>query len=221
MNTQSKTIYFVRHGESRSNSTGIREGMDSPLTALGMKQCERIAKRLRDYDIDNLISSDFVRAHHLARIISQELTLPIAHVSPLFGERRNPSVLLGTHESDPKAKLIWNEIKTHYGVQNWRYADEENFDDFRARVVDALDFLRQLPRNRIVVASHGMTMKMILAHVTLGEHLSGKIFWEQFVPIKNVRNTGIMQLDYTQNYDGDAMFWKLVSWNDHAHLRGL
>ena len=221
MNTESKTIYFVRHGESRSNSTGIREGMESPLTPLGIKQCERVARRLREYDIKRLISSDFVRAHHLAEIISLELSLPIAHISPLFGERRNPSILLGTREADPKAMRIWNEIKAHYGEPNWRYADEENFDDFRARVVDALLFLRQQPETRIVVASHGMTMKMVLAHVTLGSHLTGKIFWEQFVPIKNVRNTGIMQLEYTQNYDGTGMFWKLVSWNDHAHLRGL
>lgn len=195
--------------------------MDSPLTSLGIMQCERLAKRLHEHEIECLISSNFVRALHLAQIISQELCLPIAHISPLFGERRNPSILIGTHGTDPRAALIWNEIKAHYGEANWRHSDEENFDDFRTRVVGALNFLRKLPENRIVVATHGMTMKMVLAHVTLGKHLTGKIFWEQFVPIKNVRNTGIMQLEYTQNYDGTAMFWKLVSWNDHAHLQGL
>ena len=195
--------------------------MDSPLTPLGIKQCERVAKRFREYDIKRLISSDFVRALHLAEIISLELSIPIAHISPLFGERRNPSLLLGTHEADPKAVSIWNEIQAHYGETNWRYADEENFDDFRARVIEALEFLRQQQETRIIVTSHGMTMKMILAHVTLGKHLTGKIFWEQFVPIKNVRNCGIMQLEYVQNYEGTGMFWKLVSWNDHAHLQGL
>ncbi len=221
MNTQSKTIFFVRHGESRSNKTGIREGMESPLTEHGLKQCERIAKRLRNLDIECIVSSDFTRAHHLATIMSGELGLPIAHVTPLFGERRNPSVLLGTHESDPEAQLIWNEIRAHYGEPGWRYSNEENFDDFRGRIVDALNFLLTLKEERIVVASHGMTMKMILAHVSLGKHLTGEIFWEQFVPIKNVANTGIMQLEYTKNYEGTVMFWKLVSWNDRAHLQGL
>lgn len=221
MNTQTKTIFFVRHGESRSNATGIREGMDSPLTELGVKQCTRIAKRLRDHHIERIVSSDFTRALHLAEIVSSELTLPISHVSSLFGERRNPSILLGTRENDTDARLVWNEIKAHYGEANWRYSDEENFDDFRLRIMSALDFLLTLPERRIVVASHGMTMKMILAHVTLGTHLTGEIFWKQFVPIKNVRNTGLMVLEYTPNYDRTSMFWKLVSWNDHAHLEGL
>jgi len=63
-----------------------------------------------------------------------------------------------------------------------------------------------------------MFMKVILAHILLGDHLTGRIFWDQFVPIKNIHNTGIMHLEYTDNFHKTAKYWKLVSWNDHAHL---
>lgn len=211
----------MRHGESRANATGIREGMDSPLTAQGILQCERVAKRLQTHKIERLISSDHCRALHLAKIISRENNIHLSDVSGLFGERRNPSIFLGSHVDDESFQKVWQHIRSHRKDPCWRHSDEENFEDFLDRAKRALEFLRTLPEERIVVATHGMFMKMIFAYVTLGEYLTSEVFWDKFIPIKNVRNTGIMELQYTSVFGGTDMFWKLISWNDHAHLDGL
>ena len=113
---------------------------------------------------------------------------------------------------------MWEEIATNYGVPGWRHSDEENFEDLLERAKKALSFLETLPEERILVTSHGLFMKAILAHVLLGDHLNGRIFWDQFIPIKNVENTGILHLEYTDNYHGTCKYWKLHSWNDRAHL---
>lgn len=222
MNTmKTKNVYFGRHGESRANASGIREGSDSPLTELGKLQAEFSAIRMKKKGVERILASDYTRAIETAQVHSFHLGLPITDMSPLFAERRNPSVMLGKHAQDPETERMWTEIAAHYGEPGWRHSDEENFEDLVSRAKESLAFLESLPEENIYVASHGMFMKVILAYVQLGEHLTGRIFWDCFVPMKNVRNTGLMHLQYTKNYWGTGMYWKLVSWNDHAHLETM
>lgn len=216
MNT--KHVYIVRHGESDANATGIRQGADAILTERGKMQAELVGKRLRGNRIERIIASPYTRARETAAIIARELEMEISEHSPLFIERVNPSIMLGTHLKDPVMERIWDEIASNYDVSGWRHSDEENFEDLRSRAVNALSFLESLPEERILVTSHGLFMKVILAHVLLGSHLNGRIFWDQFIPTKNVENTGILSLQYTDNYFGTKKYWKLISWNDHAHL---
>ena len=219
MNT--KNVYIGRHGQSRANASGVREGSDSPLTERGILQAEFSALRLRGKGIKRIIASDYARAIATAEVHSMHLGLPLSHTTPLFAERRNPSVMLGKHVGDPEVERMWDEIARHYDVPDWRHSDEENFADLVDRAKAALTFLEGIPEDTIYVASHGMFMKVILAHVQLGEHLNGRIFWDRYVPIKNVDNTGLMHLQFTPNYRRTGMYWKLVSWNDRAHLEAF
>ena len=132
--------------------------------------------------------------------------------------RINPSVMRDRHESDPEMRRIWDEIEANYHIPEWHHSDEENFEDLRDRTKRALAFLERLPEDRILVVTHGLFKKIIFAHVLLGDTLNGRIFWNSFVPAKTVANTGIMHLEYTENFRKTGMYWKLVSWNDHAHL---
>jgi broad specificity phosphatase PhoE len=217
-----KHVYFIRHGESVANVTQIRMGPDAPLTDRGRTQAKALRKRLALLPIERIVASDFVRAHDTAEIATAHLTehLPIER-SPLFGERRNPSFMLGQHLENPDHLRVWEIIGANYGNSGWRHSDEENFEDLIARATAALAYLVALPEVHIAVFSHGMFMKVILAHVLIGAHLNGRIFWDQFIPAKNVENTGIMHLEFTQNFHKTAMYWKLISWNDHAHLANV
>lgn len=216
-----KNVYFGRHGESRANASGVREGPGSPLTERGRLQAEFSAIRMKNKGITRVLASNYARAVETAEIHAYHLGLTVTDTSPLFAERRNPSVMLGKHAKDPEVERMWTEIAAHYGEPGWRYSDEENFEDLASRAKDALCFLESLPEDMIYVASHGMFMKVILAYVQLGGHLNGRVFWDRFVPMKNVHNTGLMHLQYTDNYFGTGMYWKIVSWNDHAHLEGM
>ncbi len=214
----SKHVYFVRHGESVANATGIRQGPATPLTERGRKQAMLVAKRIAHLSPERIVGSNFMRAKETAEIIRVHGGHKYVEYSSLFVERRNPSIMLGKAMDDPEVERMWEKIAKHYGVLGWRHSDEENFEDLITRAKDALTHLEGLPETRIVVASHGLFMKVILAHLLLGENLNGRIFWDQFVPIKNVANTGIMHLEYTDNWQKTGKYWKLISWNDHAHL---
>lgn len=219
MNTN-KHVYFFRHGESVANATKVRQGAETPLTDRGRAQAEKLGKRLSCLPIKCIVASDFVRAHETALIVTQHTGHTHIDLSPLFVERQNPSFMTGHHQENEETERVWSIIAQNYGVHGWRHSDEENFEDLVLRAKAALAYLEALPEKHIAVASHGMFMKVIFAHILLGDHLNGRIFWDNFVPAKNVENTGIMHLEYTDNFHGTAKYWKLISWNDHAHLIG-
>ncbi len=221
MSTTGKTdkhVYFFRHGESVANATKIRQGPETPLTLRGRYQAEELGKRLLGIPIERMVSSDFVRAHETAHIVTRWTRHGPITLSPLFVERRNPSFMMGHDQADESDERALEEIAANYGTLGWHHSYEENFEDLIVRVKEALSYILTLPEQCIAVASHGLFMKVVFAHVLLGECLDGRIFWDQFIPTKNVENTGIMHLHFTDNFQKTAKHWKLISWNDHAHL---
>jgi probable phosphoglycerate mutase len=218
---RAKTIIIARHGESRANATEVREGSESPLTKRGVLQAELLGKRLKGEPITRIVASDYVRAHETAKIVGAAIGMCDITLSPHFRERRNPSLMYGKSHNDPQVEKMWNEIGWRYGEIGWRYSDEENFEDVINRATWGLDQLAQMPDDLIFVASHGLFMKVLFAHIVLGDLLNGRIFWDKFVPMAPVANTGVMEIAYTKTYDGSGMYWKLLRWNDSAHLGGV
>lgn len=216
MNT--KHVYFVRHGESVANATGIRQGPETPLTELGKKQAICVAGRLSALPIERVVISTYTRAKETAAPIIEAGRHTAVNYSELFIERRNPSLMVGTKMNDPALEHVWSKIAANHHLPHWHHSDEENFADLVSRAKKALIFLEELNEKHILIVSHGMFMKVVFAHVLLGEKLDGRIFWDQFIPAKNVVNTGIMHIEHTENYRKTRKFWKLISWNDYTHL---
>lgn len=212
-----KRVYLVRHGESVTNATKIHYGPSVLLTELGKIQARAVAKRLEGLGVARLVASPYARTKATGEEIAEALGLQIEY-SELFVERRGPSIVHNRHGDEPEVRRVWHEISANAHVAGWRHSDEENFEDLLLRAKQALAFLEALPEECVVVVSHGMTLKMLLAYILLGERLDGRIFWDCFVPAKNIANTGIMTIEFTDRFDGKGLYWKLVSWNDHAHL---
>src|SRR4051812_39360481 len=59
-------ILLLRHGQYKKLPREV-------LTALGRKQARRAGKRLREYSIDELLSSTMPRAQETARLVCKEL----------------------------------------------------------------------------------------------------------------------------------------------------
>lgn len=212
-----KRVYLVRHGESVTNATKIHLGPSVELTELGKRQAEAVAKRLHTFGATRLIASPYERTRATGEEIACALGLPLEY-SELFVERRGPSVVHNRHGDEPEVQRVWHEISTNAHIADWRHSDEENFEGLSLRARQALAYLEGLPEECVLIISHGMFMKMLLAHILLGQKLDGRIFWDCFVPAKNIANTGIMEIEFTDRFDGKGLYWKLVSWNDHAHL---
>jgi len=206
-----KHVYFVRHGESDSNKDGIIRGEHAALTDRGKEEADVVATRLKRIGVTALISSPYSRTIATAQPASGLLQLPIAE-SDLFVEWRRPSVMVGQSWRSQEFKALQDSVIEGYAQDDgFRHSDEENFTDFKKRAEQALEFLVSHPSERIAVISHGIFIRALLGVMLFGGSFSGIQFQRLFYHTR-VNNTGITYCRYEEG------IWRLISWNDSAHL---
>ena len=156
-------LILVRHGESSGNRDRIfaTSPHDLPLTELGYRQANEVAKRIGELFRPKLIvTSVYLRASETARIIAGALGLPI-EVEPQLKERE-----IGSHRGRSYDSFL---TESDYDPQHpwaWKPHGGESFVDVRARVAPVLDRLAALhPDRDVVVVSHGGVMTALWAHV--------------------------------------------------------
>ncbi len=210
-------IYFVRHGESEGNVGPFVQGPEEPLTKAGVEQAQLIAKRFQSIPVDIILSSPEERAKKTAEIISESINRPI-EFSDFLVEFIKPSVIIKKLKKDPEVKEIKKLLKDNFHVSGWRHSDEENFEDLKKRAINLLDYLLARKEKNIIIATHGIFMRMIVSTVIMGNELTSREYWKFFVTLA-LDNTGITILhsNDTELY-ADAPKWELTTWNDHAHL---
>lgn len=82
------TLYLVRHGESVYNAEGRIQGQqDPPLSEVGLRQAELIARRLSSERFAAVYSSDLARASATAQLIAGGHGLTV-QTTPLLRESR-------------------------------------------------------------------------------------------------------------------------------------
>src|SRR5665811_2106765 len=91
-----RRFYIVRHGETVLNAKQIRQGKEGSLSENGKSQADRTGKYLKQFSIKYIIASSYLRTQETAMIINKHLKVPMKY-SPLFGERRNPTDVVGKH----------------------------------------------------------------------------------------------------------------------------
>ena len=215
MPKKTKTIYFIRHGQSNDNVAPVFQSPDSPLSATGKQQAEAIAKRIANVDFDALISSPLHRTKETAEIISQETNNKI-ELSSLFVERIKPDAIIGKPYEDPKASLIWREWEKSLYTPGMRVDNGENFDDLIKRADEALDFLKNRSEDHIVVVTHGYFLRTVIARILLGDSLSGENF-RNFQKNSSIENTALTIIKFKNAFEEDAT-WRLDTYNDYSHL---
>jgi len=209
-----KTIYFVRHGESEVNASDVWIGDNTELTEKGIRQTEYIASRCKKLPIDVIISSTLKRAKETAEIIKNKISKPLEY-SDLFVERKWPSEQVGFPKNHPKADEIKRIVWDNFSDPEFRYSDEENFNDLKERIRKALIFLENRPEENILVVTHGFVMRIIVAYVVMGEELTA-IECDQFIDKFHTKNTGLTVMHYGKKIKRTQ--WYFSVWNDHAHL---
>lgn len=215
-----KEIYFVRHGESNSNVDGIHRGAHASLTDKGIEQAAIVAERIHAIGVDALVSSPFARTLHTAEYISKKTGLPIEECE-LFRERKRPSELEGRNRDEADVRKVTDAMFKGYSIPNFRYADEENLDDLRARAIEALEFLVNHPASRICVVTHGIFLRTLLCAAVHGADFTGRELQHSMHSF-DTDNTGIFYLQYRKNQwaseNDNPMGWYVRSWNDLSHF---
>ena len=85
----SRHLYITRHGESQWNVEGKVQGVtDTPLTERGIAQAHELAQKIKaqGLKIDKILFSPLSRAADTARIVAEELGLPL-QVEPRLVEQ--------------------------------------------------------------------------------------------------------------------------------------
>lgn len=203
-------LYFVRHGESEWNATKLHQPPDVKLSANGLRQAEFVAKRFKNIDIDIILTSPFERARKTAEIIGEEINRQVNQDS-IYAELKRPSEIIGKNSEDPNIVAIRDNIRAHWHDPNWRHSDEETFFELKERAIRGLDYILGLEKENVLLVSHGLFLAMLFTIMVFGDETQARDY-EHLLKIMHMKNTGITICEYTDNK------WKLITWNDHAHL---
>lgn len=205
-------VYFIRHGESQFNKEAKHQGPDVPLSKRGKEQASVVAKRAKKLGADFIYSSTNKRATETADEISKSTKLPIEYWDDLV-EMGNPSEVVGLSYSDPKAIKIKEVIRKNWSKGDWKYSDEESFNEAKKRGLKVLKHLSEKhQKENVICVSHSLTIKLLVCLMIFGKELTG----EDFVKFRRrtwFDNTGITVCGYRKKYG-----WALLTWNDSTHL---
>lgn len=205
-------LYIVRHGESVGNKARTYQFSDMGLSPDGISQAKAIAQRVKGLSIDLIYASNLKRAQETAGIIAGEAKLPIETWEDIR-EFRRPTDLSGKHVDSPESRAFEKAFEKNYKNPDWKYSDDETFNEIKARTARVLTHLVEKHRDQnVLLVSHGTFIKMLAAYVVFREKLTSEMFWD-FRHHSFAGNTGVSICEYTDRHG-----WRLLSWNDMSHL---
>lgn len=195
-------IYLIRHGRQSSALCNV----NVELAECGRRQAELLGKRLEQYHIDGLYSSNLIRAVETAEILNKYLNLPhnirndLREIS--FGEMEgNSNAYINEHFAEFKKE----QMKLTADIP---YPGGECGTDVYERAMPIMDEIIRSGKKNIAVVTHGGVIRALLTGI-LGLHMSKKLLFAV-----SLENTSITQLAYDQDYQR----FYLQRFNDYAHL---
>lgn len=204
-------VVLVRHGESVVTVNRVVGGPRtcSGLSELGRRQGERLRSRLErtgELEATALVSSAYPRARETAELIAPALGLGVQVVDG-FGE----------HDPGPDCDgLTFQEFIDRYGMPDWEadpftvtFPGGETVAAFHHRVGVALtEVIEQHEGGTVVVVCHGGVIDAILRRATRS-------------PMTGDFDVHTLNTSLTELVLGRPGRWRLVRYNDAAHLEGL
>jgi broad specificity phosphatase PhoE len=212
-----KTIYFVRHGQSANNAAKVRQGSAGGLSEKGEAQARFVGERFKNNRIQLTLASPYERAQETAAVIGEYIHTPI-ETTPLLAERRNPSEVIGKDADSEEVTKIMDVIDRTFHDDDYHYSDEENFSELKARARKLLTLLEQRPEKRVLCVSHRIFLKMVCAYAEQGESLTS----HDFVKLdfyNKVENTAIAVCAYKPlNKWLKKKEWNILAFNDFGRI---
>jgi broad specificity phosphatase PhoE len=177
-------LYVVRHGETEDNITNILQGhLPGKLTKEGIRQAEKIAKRLRHEKFDAIYSSDLKRAVDTAEIITQHHDTPTHYIKNLR-ER-----YLGSYQGKKTNEVDWKNIPEEI----------EKNEDMIERVKNTIIGMhKKHPDSKILFITHGGFSRFINA-------IMKEIPLEKLYDAKKPKNTSLYIYEINENFEGTVL----------------
>ncbi len=210
-----KTIYFIRHGQSEANTDDVFQGPDSPLTKLGEEQARFVGERIKGVDAEVVITSPMPRAQQTADIIADLTNLPIEQ-NALVREYLPPTSLVGVSRTSDKGRTYVLQMLQNLDNPKWHYEDEENYHEMHDRAVELLTQLEERDEEKILIVTHVGILRVALTAM-MTEFEPDAVTARRLMRFMKPMNTGITVCAYYPDAVRRSK-WRLVAWNDHAHL---
>ena len=152
----SRTFYFIRHGQSRANADNYPAGqLDSPLTEKGVQEAQEASAVIAALAPPprRIFTSSLSRARDTAAIINRGLGLTVSEDHELC--EQDYGAFQGVSKDD---------IRAVHGV-HWHKTPPggEAFTDFRARIIRAVDRVLMQESLPLIVGHGGMVVALSLA----------------------------------------------------------
>jgi broad specificity phosphatase PhoE len=202
----SATLVLVRHGQTDWNVNGRYMGWtDEPLNEEGLRQAERLGRRLERWPISAVYSSPLKRAWRTAEIIAGPHSVSVQRMEDL-GEMRI-GAWEGLYAGDIAARYpeLWKTWRANPG--DFRMPGGESLGEVRQRAVRAFNWMIDGSEGKMVLAvTHDVVVRLLVAHC-LG--VSTDIY--RRLEVGNASMTVIER-------DGERGRLRVL--NDTAHLEG-
>lgn len=164
-----RVFYLARHGQTEANAAGIFQGtLDSPLTPTGRRQASCLGAALREEGLDGAWTSPLGRTLETTRLVLE--AAGASHLDPEV-----VPALREIHHGDwqgetrdevarrwPREHRLWRESPARVRMPG---VGGESLGDVRDRAVEAFhERLAASPARRILVVTHDVVLRMLLAH---------------------------------------------------------
>ena len=150
------TILLMRHGETALNAARVLQPEDTPLSAIGLRQADALARRVASLAPAALVSSDLPRAWQTALAIAGATGLQVLS-QPLLRERN-----FGDLRGQPYDRLPADRLAMGAAPPGG-----ESAAAFLQRVAQAFSQLLRLRAEvdgTLAVVTHGLVIQALLTH---------------------------------------------------------
>lgn len=188
----SATFYIVRHGQSEGNVAGDIMGGDPKLTQKGLEQAQSLSKLLSEISIDQIFSSDLIRAKQTAEIIALGKNLTAQQDDRI---RERAFGFLEGKTADFFSESYQKEIERFREVSlvdqlNWSIAPGmESLNEVLDRALPFFYDLSDYYQNQnILLVTHANVMLALLAHFSFIENF-------RELPYGSIQNTAYIKVE--------------------------
>jgi len=162
------SILLIRHGETALNAARIVQHPETPLSERGLGQARRLARRLADFPITTIVSSDYKRAQMTAEAIAAVTGLGIEIQESL--RERNFGDARGVAHADLPVDLYAPDFHPNGG---------ENWPMFHERVAVAWEEVKKRAARAegdLVVVSHALVCRALVEnHLKLAPDMDAMV----------------------------------------------
>ena len=200
-----REFFFIRHGETDYNRKGIVQGsgVDSTINEKGQRQARAFYNHYKNHSFDHIICSGLRRTY--------ETVLPFIEGQSISYERTSliNEISWGIHEGKKGTDEMIHSYRKM--VEQWAKGnfdaslpEAESARQLSDRLGRFLDYLANLPFKRILICTHGRSLRCLLC-LMKNQHLREMESYRH-------HNTGLFLAEY-ENPE-----YRLILENDTSHL---